>query len=143
MIPTEVHVVECPRCGFDLRSDPLPPEPEPSPDRAVLGGDGSPPPDRRWIDVSLSCPHCSEPVGVFTAARQDGDGDDEVIVHAGDVWRCEAGHVGTILVTSTGSTHQAFLSEAVFAGRSTAWAESASGSPAVTIRAPLRGGGAS
>ena len=49
MIPTDVHVVECPRCGFDLRSDPLPPEPEPSPDRAVLGGDGSPPPDRRWL----------------------------------------------------------------------------------------------
>lgn len=51
----------------------------------------------RWLEVSIGCT-CGAAVSVRSACAQPGDDDDRVWVSAGDPWRCEAGHVGHVLL---------------------------------------------
>lgn len=57
----------------------------------------------RWLEVSVRCPECGSDVSVYSSTVQDDEGDG-VILAAGDLYRCEDGHVGSIGVAS-GQAH--------------------------------------
>lgn len=119
----------CPRCGY------LPESPPPAP--------SSPPARHRWLEASLPCPECLEPVEVLTAAAQgDEELDEQVYVHGGDLWLCSGGHLGSVIVS--GTLAGAYLADPVEADRTRADAEAhaEAGVSPVQLRAPLRRGAA-
>jgi hypothetical protein len=98
------------------------------------------PAGHRWLEASLGCPDCLEGVEILTTAAQgDEEGDEQVYVHAGDLWLCGGGHLGSIIVAA--GLGGAYLADPAMVGQDRASAEVlAQGAAPFLVRAPLRRG---
>jgi hypothetical protein len=97
------------------------------------------PPGHRWLEASLGCLECAEAVEVLTSAAQgEEDLDEQVYVHAGDLWLCAGGHLGSITVAA--GLGGAYLQEPAMQGQDRASAESLAPPVPFLLRAPLRRG---